>query len=174
MVPCHLLIQMLLFLTWCVHCLLPGGQANLDHVRESHSKQLTDEQVVQKLPEELRRQSLSGSLPVSLQALRVGFTCCIFFPLVNELSCTVYLQFGLYLNMCIESNKTIGMFAFTCLAIHTRGARLMIHFTCIHERQKTCVYLKKQSGCAAIVLEPTVYTTFNLFVIIQAVSISLG
>ncbi|KAL0021910.1 hypothetical protein WJX79_003012 [Trebouxia sp. C0005] len=49
---------------------MAGGQAKLDPVRESHPQQLTDEQVVQKLPEELRRQSLSGSLPVSLQALR--------------------------------------------------------------------------------------------------------
>jgi len=57
--------------------------------------------------------------------------------------------------MCIVSNKTTGMFAFTSLAIHTKCARVMIHFTCMHERQKSCVHLKQQSGCAAVVLEPT-------------------
>lgn len=46
--------------------------AELDSFRESHAKEMTDEQVVQKLPEELRRQSLSGTLPVSLHTLRVS------------------------------------------------------------------------------------------------------
>ena len=76
----HLHVHGLVCLTLCIHCLLLGGQAHVDPARESHSKQLTDEQVVQKLPEELRRQSLSGSLPLSLQALRVSLTCCILFP----------------------------------------------------------------------------------------------
>lgn len=45
--------------------------AELDPAGESHAKEVTDEQVVQQLPEELRRQSLSGTLPVSLHTLRV-------------------------------------------------------------------------------------------------------
>ncbi|KAL3148883.1 hypothetical protein ABBQ32_001753 [Trebouxia sp. C0010 RCD-2024] len=44
--------------------------AELDPAGESHAKEVTDEQVVQQLPEELRRQSLSGTLPVSLHTLR--------------------------------------------------------------------------------------------------------
>ncbi|DBA74293.1 TPA: hypothetical protein ACH3X1_011073 [Trebouxia sp. C0004] len=62
---------------------MAGGQANLDPVRESHLQHLPDEQVVQKLPQELRRQFLAGSLPLSLQALRVRLSCCILFPLVK-------------------------------------------------------------------------------------------
>ena len=49
-----------------------AASAELDLFGESHAKEMTDEQVVQKLPEELRRQSLSGTLPVSLNALRVS------------------------------------------------------------------------------------------------------
>lgn len=45
--------------------------AELDPAAESHAKEMTDEQVVEKLPEQLRQQSLSGSLPVSLNTLRV-------------------------------------------------------------------------------------------------------
>ena len=48
--------------------------AELDSFRESHATEMTDEQVVQKLPEELRRQSLSGTLPVSLHTLRVSLS----------------------------------------------------------------------------------------------------
>ena len=80
-------LQRLGVLSPCVHCKLPdltccflsgaaGSQAEMDPASDSHSKQLTDEQVVQQLPEELRRQSLSGSLPVSLQALRVCPALC--------------------------------------------------------------------------------------------------
>ncbi len=85
-------MQSLLFLDF-VCCTLPGGApaiAELDPARESHSKQLTDEQVVQKLPEELQRQSLSGSLPVSLQALRVGLlirSSLLLLFIYNALSC---------------------------------------------------------------------------------------
>ena len=46
--------------------------AELDLFGESHATEMTDEQVVQQLPEELRRQSLSGTLPVSLNTLRVS------------------------------------------------------------------------------------------------------
>ena len=46
--------------------------AELDLFGDSHATEMTDEQVVQKLPEELRRQSLSGTLPVSLNTLRVS------------------------------------------------------------------------------------------------------
>lgn len=44
----------------------------MDPLSSAGPQQLTDEQVVQQLPEDLRRQSLSGCLPVSLQALRVS------------------------------------------------------------------------------------------------------
>ena len=50
---------------------MTAAAAELDPIGESHAKEMTDEQVVQKLPEELRRQSLSGTLPVSLHTLRV-------------------------------------------------------------------------------------------------------
>lgn len=64
-------------------CMAPGqsdeqsawmcaANAELDLLGESHATEMTDEQVVQKLPEELRRQSLSGTLPVSLNTLRVS------------------------------------------------------------------------------------------------------
>ncbi len=75
----------------------------MDPVRGSHSKQLTNEQVVQKLPEELRRQSLSGSLPVSFQALRVGLSCCSFFPLVKG---AFVHSVSAFLLMCIERQQT--------------------------------------------------------------------
>lgn len=69
----------------------------------------------------------------------------------------------------------------------------MIYFTCMHGRQKTCEYLKQQTGCATFVLKPTVlnhtklilgcgtypkkmpnYTTSNHFVVIEVMHISLG
>lgn len=65
----------------CCCCMAPSDQqsawmyaasAELDLLGESHATEMTDEQVVQKLPEELRRQSLSGTLPVSLNTLRVS------------------------------------------------------------------------------------------------------
>lgn len=52
---------------------MTAAAAELDPIGESHAKEMTDEQVMQKLPEELHRQSLSGTLPVSLHTLRVRF-----------------------------------------------------------------------------------------------------
>lgn len=57
-----------------------AAAAELDPAGGSCAMEVTDEQVVQKLPEELRRQSLSGTLPVSLQTLRVRICICSSLP----------------------------------------------------------------------------------------------
>ena len=49
-----------------------GEAAELDPARQSHAAELSQEQLMQKLPEQLQQQFLSGNLPVSLDALRVS------------------------------------------------------------------------------------------------------
>ena len=49
-----------------------GAAAELDPARDSHASQLTEEQLVQKLPEQVQQQFLDGELPISLHSLKVS------------------------------------------------------------------------------------------------------
>ena len=83
-----------------------AAAAEQDPAGESHAKEVTDEQVMQKLPEELRRQSLSGSLPVSLNTLRVSFGFAHMFgytwPLHSSLTSANALNTGT--NAVVQAN----------------------------------------------------------------------
>ena len=47
-------------------------EAELDPARDSHASQLSEEQLVQKLPEQVQQQFLDGELPISLHSLKVS------------------------------------------------------------------------------------------------------